>query len=260
MAKSKKEKEFERKVKALIEEADRLKDDAVKRVMRMLERARKEVAAEVASTEWEIYRQRELQTAVKGALTAFGDQYGVQIRADQREFWEHGIDMVDQPLKTVGIKQAMPMIDNRVLSILQDYSSDLVTNLSADAVKKINNEIAMSLMGQKTPYEAMQAIGRSLTEKGIFKTIMDRAEAITRTEGGRVLSAASQKRKEAAATVVPGLQKEWRHSHIARVPRLSHLAAEGQRVDVDQPFRVGGEKLMYPRDPAGSAANTIRCE
>jgi hypothetical protein len=29
--------------------------------------------------------------------------------------------------------------------------------------------------------------------------------------------------------------------------------------NVDEPFDVGGEKLMYPRDPAGSPGNTINC-
>ena len=30
-------------------------------------------------------------------------------------------------------------------------------------------------------------------------------------------------------------------------------------VNVDQPFNVAGEDLMYPRDPNGSPENTINC-
>lgn len=41
--------------------------------------------------------------------------------------------------------------------------------------------------------------------------------------------------------------------------RASHLAADGQEVPIDQPFNVGGESLMFPGDPAGSAEETINC-
>jgi len=257
---TKKERAFQRKIKALIAEADNLNDAAVKRVVKLLANARKEVAAVVASTEWEIYRLPELKGAIERALHAFGDQYGIELREIQRGFWEHGIDMVDLPIKTVGIAQAIPQIDHTVLAIMQDFSADLVGGLSKSAVSKVNTELTLGLMGQKSPYEVMGAIGRNLKDKSIFKSIADRAEAITRTEAGRVLSAASHARKKKAALVVPGLMKEWRHSHISQVPRLAHLAVEGQVRKVDEPFIVGGEKLMYPRDPAGSAKNTVRCE
>jgi len=257
---TKKERAFQKKVKELVGKAHGMEDDAVKRAVKLLSDARKEVAATVASTEWELYHLGELKQAIERALTAFGDQYGIELREMQREFWEKGIQMVDLPLKAVGIAQAIPEIDHTVIAIMQDYSSDLIKGLSKSAVSKINNELTLGLMGRKTPYDVMGAIGRNLKDKSVFKSIAARAETITRTETGRVLSAASQARQEKAALVVPGLKKEWRHSHISRIPRLSHLAAEGQIRNVDKPFNVSGEELMYPRDPAGSAKNTIRCE
>ena len=257
---SRKERAFRKKVKELVERADRLKDGEVKKVIKLLSKTRKDLAATVASTEWQAYRLPEMKGAVERALQEFGDKYGVELREAQREFWEAGINMVDLPLRTVGIAVAIPEIDTTMLSIMQGFSTDLVTGLSHSANKKITNELTLGLMGQKSPYDVMEAIGRNLKDKSIFKSIADRAEAITRTEAGRVLSMASQARKEKAAQVVPGLQKEWRHSHVAKMPRVAHLAAEGQIRDVGKPFDVGGEKLMYPRDPAGSAGNTIRCE
>lgn len=41
--------------------------------------------------------------------------------------------------------------------------------------------------------------------------------------------------------------------------RAEHAQADHQQVEISQPFLVGGESLMYPRDPNGSAANTINC-
>jgi len=41
--------------------------------------------------------------------------------------------------------------------------------------------------------------------------------------------------------------------------RDSHAKADGQIVAIDEPFDVGGEKIMYPGDPAGSAECVINC-
>jgi len=256
---SAKQKAFDRKVKALVKKANRLEATEVKRTIALLANARKEIAAVVASSDWQIHRLSELKAAVERALTDFGNRYGIQLRDTQREFWETGLDLVDLPLREAGIIQAMPEIDTTVLSILQGYGTDLVDGLTRDATKKINTEITLGIMGQKAPTEVMGAIGRNLKSKSIFKSIAARAETITMTEAGRVLEAASQARKVAAASVVPGLQKQWHYGHSPKQPRPAHLAAHGQVRDVDKPFDVGGEKLMYPKDPAGSAKNTIRC-
>jgi len=254
-----KKQQFQTKVKQLIKQADRLEDQAVKRVIRLLNDARKEVAAAVASTEWQVYHLRQMKAAIERAMNELGSKYGVDLRDTQRSFWEAGIDRVDIPLREIGIYAAIPEIDMTALSILQDYGADLVDDLSKNAIKKINQELTLGLMGQKTPYEVMEAVGRNLKDKSIFRSIGARAETITRTEAGRVLEMAGQKRKEMAARVVPGLQKQWFYGHSPKMPRLTHRAAHGQIRDVDKPFNVGGEELMYPRDPGGSARNTVNC-
>jgi len=52
--------------------------------------------------------------------------------------------------------------------------------------------------------------------------------------------------------------KEWLTAGDERV-RVNHAAADGQIVRVNEPFYVGGEALMYPGDPSGSAENIINC-
>lgn len=256
---SAKQKTFDRKVKALVKKANQLEAAEVKRSIALLADARKEVAAAVASSDWQLHRLAELKAAIERALADFGNQYGIQLREAQREFWETGIDLVDLPLRAVGIVQALPEVDTTALSILQGYGTDLVDGLTKDATKKVTTEITLGIMGRKAPTEVMGAIGRNLRSKSIFKSIAARAETITMTEAGRVLEAAGQARKTAAAQVVPGLQKQWHYGHSPKQPRPAHLVAHGQVRDVDKPFDVGGEKLMYPKDPAGSAKNTVRC-
>jgi hypothetical protein len=55
--------------------------------------------------------------------------------------------------------------------------------------------------------------------------------------------------------------KTWLTSGDTEV-RDSHISAGmkyAEGIPLEQPFEVGGELLMYPGDPAGSAANIINC-
>lgn len=89
-----------------------------------------------------------------------------------------------------------------------------------------------------------------------------RGEVISRTESINALRAgqheAIQQAIDSAEIDTGSTYKIWDSESGPRT-RDAHLAANGQRVPVDQPFIVGGEALMYPGDPAGSAANTIQC-
>jgi uncharacterized protein with gpF-like domain len=249
---------YDKQVQRLIAQADKMTDTQVVKAIKQLDIARKQVAATVASTQWEMYSLPRLKAAIDTAMKDFAIRYAAELRQDQKEFWNFGQTMVDAPLATVGITAILPAIDVEVLVAMQSYSAHLVESLGADAASKIYNEMAMGLMGQKTPFEVMQAVGTNLKDKSVFNSIAARAETITRQETGRILEAASQARLEKAAEVVPGLKKEWQHGD-SRVPRLTHLAAIGQVRDINEPFMVGGEALMYPRDPAGSPGNTINC-
>ena len=54
------------------------------------------------------------------------------------------------------------------------------------------------------------------------------------------------------------MKREWVAAQGERT-REDHSAANGQIVSMNQPFIVGGEELMYPGDPNGSAENVINC-
>ena len=53
-------------------------------------------------------------------------------------------------------------------------------------------------------------------------------------------------------------RKEWMATMDERT-RDDHANADGQIVDMDDDFIIGGEKLQYPGDPSGSAEETISC-
>ena len=83
-----------------------------------------------------------------------------------------------------------------------------------------------------------------------------RANLIARTEVHRTASWANE--TVAENMNISGTQKEWIAIQDART-RVTHSIASGQRIPLDQKFVVGGERLKYPGDPAGSPGETINC-
>jgi hypothetical protein len=90
-------------------------------------------------------------------------------------------------------------------------------------------------------------------EEGPFS--MNRAVTISRT-----LTTAAANGGKLEGWKQSGLvkKKRWRAANNKRT-RKDHREANGQTIDIDKPFRVGGEKLMYPGDPAGSAKQIVKC-
>lgn len=87
-----------------------------------------------------------------------------------------------------------------------------------------------------------------------------RADAIARTETHNAAMYASEGTAKSMQTDLGvHLMKVWNPVQDERT-RISHAAMAGHpAVDLDGFFIVGGEKLLRPGDPNGSAANVINC-
>ena len=106
-------------------------------------------------------------------------------------------------------------------------------------------------------------IQSGLSERDIAKQIREiaptksasRAQTIARTE---VHAASQASAQEVAEQSGLAMVKVWVASNGERT-RPDHDDADGQRVGMNEAFEVGGESLMYPGDPMGSAAQVINC-
>ncbi len=122
----------------------------------------------------------------------------------------------------------------------------------------------------KQLYGTTRAILQAVLEKGIASgesieemvsevdesyQASERTQTIAETE---VVAASNFGSVEAAKASDMALNKVWMSMHDART-RPDHADADEQEVGMDEPFVVGGEALMYPGDPAGSAGNIINC-
>lgn len=112
----------------------------------------------------------------------------------------------------------------------------------------LRDRIAKELASGKTQKEVRESIARILKSRGYARRIAH-TEAHTALERGMW---------EAANSLGARMTKEWISREDILV-RPAHAAAHGQVVFINEPFRVGGEALMYPGDPIASARNRVNC-
>ena len=108
--------------------------------------------------------------------------------------------------------------------------------------QKITSEITQGILtGESIPKIASRL--QNVTDMNRNSAIRNARTAITGAENaGRVES------YRYAESIGITLQKEWMAT-LDDKTRDEHRDLDGQRVDVDEPFRVGGEEIMFPGDP-----------
>lgn len=253
------EKAYNAKLEALIKSTGKLTDAEIKKVLDLLAASRTEVAARIAETEWQVHRLPELKRAIDSAIDTFTRQMGQAQTGILSNIWEAGIDMIDGPLRAGGIGGAamLPELSRATLEIMQGYSLDLIGGLTGDLRKKVSAELTNGLLGAKTPYEVMQGIGKNLKSPGVYKSIAERAEAITRTEMARVHSLSRQARMEATVANSPELpwKKKWHASGKAH-PRLRHALLNGSVEPLDVLWQGF---IPYPHAPGLPASEVVNC-
>jgi len=126
-----------------------------------------------------------------------------------------------------------------------------VTEIDDTTRKRISKIIDRSYNDGLSTEATGTALRNSLIGMGIY-----RANLISRTETHRVASFANE--TVAESMKIQGTVKQWIAIQDART-RITHSFASGQTVPLAGRFIVGGERLKYPGDPMGSAAETINC-
>jgi len=224
-------------------------------------------------------QQRVLITKLKKALTDFGkkdvtkddtDSIVARIVFDLR-FENQKIKVINHTFFDKGSE----------LGIRQSLSE--VLGLSGDELAKQADQVKRSAAIKKSLITSSHKITsiNATTQNTIAKQLrsgLDKGEGlneltgrIKKTLGSNRARALSIARTQAAGAVDSGRHagmkaagvelKAWITSGDDNV-RNTHKAAGvtyAKGIFIDQAFEVGGESLMYPGDPAGSAANIINC-
>lgn len=258
--------EYRHKLDALIRQAKALTPEARQAVLALLADCSKEVLGDIARTDPGSYtsaRLHAVKAEIDRAMQDFAGQASAQIGQVQLKAYTTAAVTVDAAIAVgTGSVMIQPIIDRHMLSVVQGYTADLITGISQETGSKINAAIQRAYLGRSSLSQLIDQVGSALEGgefSGLFGPMGNRALGIATNETMRVHSLASMSRITDLAERHDGISKQWRHIPVARIPRVSHLLASGQVKPADEPFRVGGEALMYPRDPAGSPENTIGC-
>lgn len=125
-------------------------------------------------------------------------------------------------------------------------------------VTRSKQRVGTLLRQVNTPSE-IRALSRALRRLYLTEFVNDRAAQIALDQ---ILRATATFEHAAAlqAQVITGrpYMQVWVTQGDDKV-RETHMLANGQEVALDEYFKVGGELLRYPRDPAGSPGNTYNC-
>ena len=120
-------------------------------------------------------------------------------------------------------------------------------------------EVARGAAAGESIPQVAKRIDALLTTTSSVENWRGRAVTVARTETlGGLNFGRSDAFREMNDQLGGGMEQQWLAT-IDQRTRHDHLQADGQRVPVGQPFEVGGELLMQPGDPDGSAENTINC-
>jgi hypothetical protein len=264
--------QFAAKVAELIAQTKNLAPAARSRVLEMLDAARREILGRLVSIDPQSFsaaQLRELKRSIDAAMEKFRTDATAFMESAEAHAARLGAEAVTRPLVSLGMEAlAVGHVNPTTLTIAQGYTADLITNLSRQASYDINAALQRAFLGGQSWDQIVQQIARGLGATGrvsVFDKIGDRAATIAENETLRIHAISGQARMEELVARHPELQKQWKHIPVAKVPRLTHYVADGQVKDVKSPFEIpvlpGAEPelLMYPRDPNGSAANTINC-
>ena len=261
------DRERERKLKAersrRARALPRIQRETAAEVARLLKQAETTIRVTLANapTDYQAWVLPQLQASVRGALHTLGTGAGESLSDGAARAFDAGIDTVDAPLNAAlslddpdfRIAALLPQVDTAQLIAMRSFLTHKMADVSVTLANRINAELGLTIIGTRSTGETTARVAALLKTGG-----RSRALTLIRTELGRAYSLAGQQRMEQAGEVLPGLKKQWRRSGKLRA-RLAHDAIDGQLRDPDKPFSVAGASLLFPRDPAGPAAETVNC-
>jgi hypothetical protein len=155
------------------------------------------------------------------------------------------------------------LISERVKDWARDQAAEKIVGISEGTATQVREILTDSLQNGESIDELAGRLSRKFDE---FKGI--RSETIARTETAGSYNAGKFWNAEEFQSQNPDLQlmKKWVPTQDERT-REEHRASQikdirgntATTVPLYEPFMVGGEAMMRPLDPDGSAKNVVRC-
>lgn len=265
---------YTREVDRLVRNAGRLEEASTARVKEMLGRARQQVTLAIADapSDWTMSYLRQLQERIRRTMIVLESELGIEMIDRAEGAWDKARDDLSAVLDRfeTGPKSALARLplDTDTLRSIATVSVRDILRVSRDTENQIDGILQRSIIGQESPFDAIQKIGQSLVTDGeptTWSKALSRAETIYRTETGTHYSAGQQMAGERWNKSRPGLLKIWDAANLNTRP--SHEAAENRYsvggstgpIPWEDDFTVGDSSAPYPRHPSLPPKERMRC-
>lgn len=154
------------------------------------------------------------------------------------------------------IRKTLKKIVPYILELSEKHAKIIVNTTSKDLEQQIHSVVAEHVTSGK-PLNSQKIT--DLVFANYSKRVQGRAKIISITE----TQGMAEKTKQTESEVIQDetnikLKKTW-IAILDDVTREWHADADGQEVNIDEPYIVMGEALDAPGDPNGSPENIINC-
>jgi len=229
--------------------------DTLAEIIRQLALAEGQVIALLSAspTESAQRRLRQLQLELERTMEDFRVAAEAASTKGATDSWQAGIRTIAAPFDAAGVSVLGARIDASALLASRRMLTDRIQDISLRALNRLNGALIQHIIGAQPLADTITQVERIMG--GVPRA---RAMTVAYTEIGRVHSISQDAALQQAGAIVPNVHKRWLKSGKVH-PRPEHVAAHNQIRRYDEPYLVDGESLQYPRDPNGSAGNTINC-
>ena len=195
--------------------------------------------------------------ALMASYDSFEDQYTSTFNEQLQSVSDIGYDqqlvLVDSSIDTNALRAAKQRDESGRHAMLAARGLESFKMIRETTLDQVMSRITEGLEKELTLGEVENSI-----RKYMQANAANRAGTIARTETLQALTVGQESVFNQARDAGIDFEKTWITAGDGRV-RDAHAGVNGMTVDDKEPFVVAGEELMHPRDPKGSAANTINC-
>lgn len=228
---------------------------------RLSARFERALRVEIANTMREVADEYEKRGELAIPLAVQEHSAGIQrtLEADYRLVASHfGKRLLDEAKSHSGPDVIKTSLSERLGFAVGDFISRVIASKVTQINRTTESQIRSIIRGGLDEGLGVDKIGKRIRETAAPMSAL-RAHIIARTE---THTAANFGAQTAAELTGLDMRREWVSASDERTRDTSeadHVDANGQIVGMKEPFIVSGERLMFPGDPAGSAANIINC-
>jgi SPP1 gp7 family putative phage head morphogenesis protein len=154
--------------------------------------------------------------------------------------------------KDFTIPKFMTEFEKNLPLFLNKYGITRIQQVHKTYLEDVSKLFSDRLKEGKTLKETTSEVFKVMKSPRFYKY---QAERIARTETTAAANYAAVQSGSVSGFV---MEKRW-ISALDKRTRDPHASTNGQRVGEKEMFIVGGENLLYPGDPNGSAGNVINC-